>query len=31
MNTGSPIDVENALCAHNYHPLPVVLTHGRGV
>lgn len=31
MNTRSPIDVENALCAHNYHPLPVVLTHGRGV
>jgi ornithine--oxo-acid transaminase len=25
------IELENAYCAHNYHPLPVVLTRGEGV
>ena len=25
------IDLEAQYCAHNYHPLPVVLTHGEGV
>lgn len=25
------IDLENQVCAHNYHPLPVVLTRGQGV
>ena len=25
------IDLESRYCAHNYHPLPVVLTHGEGV
>ncbi len=25
------IEAENRYCAHNYHPLPVVLTHGEGV
>ena len=24
------IDLEARYCAHNYHPLPVVLTHGKG-
>ncbi len=24
------IDLEEKYCAHNYHPLPVVLTHGEG-
>ena len=24
------IDLEEQYCAHNYHPLPVVLTHGEG-
>jgi ornithine--oxo-acid transaminase len=24
------IDLESRYCAHNYHPLPVVLTHGEG-
>ncbi len=27
----SVIDVEDRYCAHNYHPLPVVLTRGEGV
>ena len=27
----STIDLENQFCAHNYHPLPVVLTRGEGV
>jgi ornithine--oxo-acid transaminase len=27
----SPIDLENQYCAHNYDPLPVVLTRGEGV
>jgi len=27
----STIDLENQYCAHNYHPLPVVLTRGEGV
>jgi ornithine--oxo-acid transaminase len=27
----SPIDLENRFCAHNYHPLPVVLSRGKGV
>ncbi len=27
----SIMDTENKFCAHNYHPLPVVLTHGEGV
>jgi len=27
----SPIALEQAYCAHNYHPLPVVLTRGQGV
>ena len=27
----SYIDLENRYCAHNYHPLPVVLTRGEGV
>jgi ornithine--oxo-acid transaminase len=25
------IELENRYCAHNYHPLPVVLTRGEGV
>jgi len=25
------LDLENRYCAHNYHPLPVVLTKGQGV
>ena len=25
------LDLESQYCAHNYHPLPVVLTHGAGV
>ena len=25
------MDLESRYCAHNYHPLPVVLTHGEGV
>lgn len=25
------IDLEARYCAHNYHPLPVVLTRGEGV
>ena len=29
MSTG--FDLENRYCAHNYHPLPVVLTRGEGV
>ena len=29
MSSGS--DLENQYCAHNYHPLPVVLTRGEGV
>ena len=28
---GSPMDLEKQYCAHNYHPLPVVLTRGEGV
>jgi len=27
----STIDLENKFCAHNYHPLPVVLSRGKGV
>lgn len=27
----STIDLENQFCAHNYHPLPVVLSRGKGV
>ncbi len=27
----STIDLENQYCAHNYHPLPVVLSRGKGV
>ncbi len=27
----STIELENQFCAHNYHPLPVVLTRGEGV
>ncbi len=27
----SRIDLENKYCAHNYHPLPVVLSRGEGV
>jgi ornithine--oxo-acid transaminase len=27
----SGLDLENQYCAHNYHPLPVVLTRGEGV
>jgi ornithine--oxo-acid transaminase len=27
----SGLDLENKYCAHNYHPLPVVLTRGEGV
>jgi ornithine--oxo-acid transaminase len=27
----STIELENRYCAHNYHPLPVVLTRGEGV
>ena len=27
----SEIELENRYCAHNYHPLPVVLTRGEGV
>jgi ornithine--oxo-acid transaminase len=27
----STIDLENKYCAHNYHPLPVVLSRGEGV
>ena len=27
----SAIELENHYCAHNYHPLPVVLTRGEGV
>jgi ornithine--oxo-acid transaminase len=25
------IDLESRYCAHNYHPLPVVITRGEGV
>ena len=25
------IDLEEKYCAHNYHPLPLVLTKGEGV
>ena len=27
----STMDLESQYCAHNYHPLPVVLTRGEGV
>src|SRR5210317_1556731 len=27
----SALDLENQYCAHNYHPLPVVLSRGEGV
>lgn len=27
----SEIDIENQYCAHNYHPLPVVIARGEGV
>ena len=27
----SIIEAENQFCAHNYHPLPVVLTRARGI
>lgn len=29
--TSATIALENEVCAHNYHPLPVVLTRGEGV
>ena len=31
VNTSSAIDVENKYGAHNYHPLPVVLSKGEGI
>ncbi len=31
MHMSSTIDLENQFCAHNYHPLPVVLSRGKGV
>ena len=31
INTSSAIDVENKYGAHNYHPLPVVLSKGKGI
>ena len=31
LNTSSAIDVENKYGAHNYHPLPVVLSKGEGI
>ena len=31
LNTSSAIDLENKYGAHNYHPLPVVLTKGQGI
>ena len=31
VNTSSAIDVENKYGAHNYHPLPVVLSKGKGI
>lgn len=30
MTTTSPVDLENTYGAHNYHPLPVVVSHGEG-
>jgi len=30
-NTSSAIDIENKYGAHNYHPLPVVLSKGKGI
>lgn len=31
LNTSNAIDLENKYGAHNYHPLPVVLSRGKGV
>ena len=31
LNTSSAIDLENKYGAHNYHPLPVVLSKGQGI
>ena len=31
MNTQEYIDIEDKFGAHNYHPLPVVLSKGDGV
>ena len=31
LNTSSAIDLENKYGAHNYHPLPVVLSRGQGI
>ena len=31
MYMSSTIELENTYCAHNYHPLPVVLSRGEGV
>lgn len=31
INTSSAIDIENKYGAHNYHPLPVVLSKGKGI
>jgi len=31
VNTSSAIDIENKYGAHNYHPLPVVLSKGEGI
>jgi ornithine--oxo-acid transaminase len=30
-HTSNTISLENTYGAHNYHPLPVVLTRGKGV
>ena len=31
LNTSNAIDLENKYGAHNYHPLPVVLSKGKGI
>ena len=31
LNTSTAIDLENKFGAHNYHPLPVVLSKGQGI
>ena len=31
LNTSIAIDLENKFGAHNYHPLPVVLSKGQGI
>ena len=31
LNTSSAINLENKYGAHNYHPLPVVLSKGKGI